>query len=182
MEMAFIGAFYFWMRLLMMHLPPHVKDTSMQLKLAHLEPTALESSLLLMRAKMGVVRKMLTKCGHWRQKVSIVDRYIDVPPSCVAKVAAALYVGRLVKYRINGNGISDQLLAANVVPHILQRFPTSSKGSGLGMTLALLPLLWACIDESMEHNVPVRLQKKRMHNANAAIRQLDQGANHYLSS
>lgn len=152
----------------------------MRLKLAHWEPTALGThSIRKLPAtharKNGCGREDVDKRGRWRQKVSTVDRYIDIPLSCIdAKVAAALCVGGPVKYkRVNGSGISDQWLAANVVPHILQRFPGET--SGLGMTLAL-PLLWACIDESMENKVPVDL-RDRIRHAYAAIRQLDQGIN-----
>jgi hypothetical protein len=113
--------------------------------------------------------------GRWRNKKRIVDRYIDVRlPYADAKVAAALCVSGPIKYALmEGSGITEDWLADNVVPHILLRFPRES--SRVGMTLAL-PLLWACMEPTMQAFVPADL-RQRVRHAYEVIRQLEEGVN-----
>ena len=113
--------------------------------------------------------------GRWKNCRRIIDRYIDPELMCIdAKVAAALCVGGPCKYKlVDGSGVSNQWLAANVVPHILLRFPQDE--SHIAQTLAL-PLLWACMEPTMENNVPVAL-RDRVRNAYNTIRQLPEGVN-----
>ena len=64
-------------------------------------------------------------------------------------------------------------LAQNVVPHILSLYPHES--SHIGMTLAL-PLVWACLEPTMQSKVPEDL-RQRVQDLYAAICQLDEGVN-----
>ena len=95
-------------------------------------------------------------------------------PYADAKVAAALCVGGPIKYALmEGSGITEDWLADKVVPHTLIRFPRES--SRVGMTLAL-PLLWACMEPTLQAFVPADLRQRVQH-AYEEIRQLEEGVN-----
>lgn len=113
--------------------------------------------------------------GRWRNKKTVVDRYIDVTLQYSdAKVAAALCIGGAVKYKLKeAAGITEAWLLQNVVPNIERRFP--AEDSHFAATLAV-PILWACLQDSMETYTPQRL-RDRVRTAYYQVRRLGDGIN-----
>ena len=108
-EMAFTVGFYFWMRLLIKH-PCASKTrfgwtcsersraaTFMQLNQAPWEPTVLESFLLLTRAEMGEVGKMLTNVGVGDKKCQPLTATLTYLFPCRCKSSGRLVCGRTGK-------------------------------------------------------------------------------------
>ena len=110
------------------------------------------------------------------QRKWVSDIYIDpLLPYQDAKVAAALCVGGPIKYAlVEGSGIMESLAgSACGASYIFLLYPHES--SCIGMTL-VLPLLWACLEPTMQSKVPEDL-RQRVQDAYAAIPQLDEGVN-----
>jgi hypothetical protein len=97
--------------------------------------------------------------GRWKTEGNrVVFRYIDVRQSYDdAKVAGVLCEGGPIAYRLRSTvTLTDDWLAANVVPHTAARF-----GHDRQLIRVLgLTLLWACMDEEMEESVPLSLKNR----------------------
>jgi hypothetical protein len=113
--------------------------------------------------------------GRWKtNNRKVVNRYIDPAQEFAdTKVAAALCVGGAIKYKLVGNAnVSKHWLHEYVVPGLIGFY---GEDNGLADVLSL-PLLWACLDPSMEERVDPVI-RTRIREAYALVRRLDEGVN-----